>query len=93
MIVDDYAACPTIVDGGRSGIQKDEGAPSVCCAPRKRPNTGRAGGTLAPGSMRPETGPTSHPEIMVPEFDARVGFRDDGRPEGPMLIGYAHLHR
>jgi len=36
MIVDDYVAYPTIVNGGRSGIKKDEGAPSVCCAPRKR---------------------------------------------------------
>jgi hypothetical protein len=29
--------------------------------------------------------------IIVPEFDARDGFRDDGRPEGPMLIGYGRV--
>jgi hypothetical protein len=58
MIVDDYAACTTIVNGGRSGIQKDEGAPSVCCALRKRPNTARAVGTLAPVPSWPRVCPT-----------------------------------
>jgi hypothetical protein len=36
MIMNDYVKCPTIVNGDRSGIKQDQGAPSVCCAPRKR---------------------------------------------------------
>src|SRR5512144_3041781 len=39
----------------------------------------------------PKGRPLSHPEIKVPKFDARRGFRDDGRPEGTMLIGYARV--
>src|SRR5262249_31912011 len=54
---------------------------------RKWPYTGRAGGTSAPVRMRPEVRPTSHPEIKVPELDARDGFRDDEATGGP------HAHR
>jgi hypothetical protein len=36
MIADDYPHCPTIVTGGRAGIQKVEGAPPFCCEPRNR---------------------------------------------------------
>jgi hypothetical protein len=35
MILDDYAAYPTIVNGDRSGIQRGEGALSVCRAFRQ----------------------------------------------------------
>src|SRR5512135_1184260 len=41
--------------------------------------------------MRPKDRPTSHPEIKVPKFDTRREFRDDGRSEEPMLIGYARV--
>jgi hypothetical protein len=43
---------------------------------------------MGPVCARPRVRPTPHPGIKVPEFDARGGFRDDRRPEVPMLIGH-----
>ena len=69
---------------------KERGSP--CGRPsQKRPNTGRSSGQRWTARAEPKDRPLSHPEIKVPKFDARGGFRDDGRPEGPMLIGYARV--
>ncbi len=57
-----------------------------CSSPaesRKPPKTGRCGGCRRTARTRPKDRPVSHPEIKIPKFDARRGFRDDGRPEAP----------
>src|SRR5512132_4141417 len=41
--------------------------------------------------MRPKDRSFSPPEFMIPRFDVRHGFRDDGLSEGPMLIGDARV--
>jgi hypothetical protein len=81
MIVDDYAAYPTIVTGGRSGIQKEEGTPSVCFAPRKGPFSALSSTATQSRLECSESRPITRPGINVPGCCPTVEFRD-----GPALV-------